>query len=71
MDLTSAISGLQQSQVLGAVQIKVARMILDNEQSQGAAAVQLIQAAEAGMNDAGNSVIAASTGLGAAVDTRG
>ena len=39
MDLTSAISALQQSQVLGAVQIKVARMILDNEQSQGAAAV--------------------------------
>ena len=70
MDLTSALSGLQQSQVLGAVQMKVARMILDNEQSQGAAAVQLIQAAENGANDAGNSVVAASTGLGAQVDTQ-
>jgi hypothetical protein len=69
MDLTSALSGLQQSQVLGAVQIKVARMILDNEQSQGAAAVQLIQAAEAGVNNAGGSVVAAANGLGGQVDT--
>jgi len=69
MDLTSALSGLQQSQVLGAVQIKVARMVLDNEQSQGAAAVQLIQAAESGVNNASDSVIAASTGLGGQVDT--
>jgi len=68
MDLTSALSGLQQSQVLGEVQIRVARMILDNEQSQGAAAVQLIQAAQNGENNAGNSVIAAATGLGAQVD---
>lgn len=69
MDLTSALSGLQQSQVLGEVQIRVARMILDNEQSQGAAAVQLIQAAETGENSAGNAAIAAVTGLGAQIDT--
>jgi hypothetical protein len=68
MDLASALSGLQQSQVVGAVQIKVARMILDNEQSQGTAAVQLIQAAVAGVNNAGNSAVAAATGLGARVD---
>jgi hypothetical protein len=68
MDLTSALSGLQQSQVLGEVQIKVASMILDDARSQGAAAVQLIQSAVSGVNNAGNSVVAAATGLGAQVD---
>jgi hypothetical protein len=68
MDLTSALSGLQQSQVLGEVQIKVASMILDDARSQGAAEVQLIQSAVSGVNNAGNSVVAAATGLGSQVD---
>ena len=67
MDLTGLISGLQQSQVLGTVQTRVARMILDDEQSQGAAAVQMIEAAVAGGNN-GDSSAAGATGLGGQVD---
>ena len=69
MDLTSAISGLQQSQALGAVQIKVAQMILSEAQSQGSAEVQLIQAANAGMTNSADAVVAASNGLGGQIDT--
>ena len=69
MDLTSAVSGLQQSKVLGQVQIRVAQKILDSQRQQGAAAVQLIEAATTGINRAGDSLVAAATGLGGQVDT--
>jgi hypothetical protein len=67
MDLVSLATGLQQAKVIGDVQILVARKILDSEQQQGDAAVKLIQAAEIGVNSAGNSLVAA-TGLGAQID---
>jgi hypothetical protein len=67
MDLVSLATGLQQAKVIGDVQILVARKILDSEQQQGDAAVKLIQAAEDGVNNAGNSLVAA-TGLGAQID---
>lgn len=69
MDLTSAISGMQQAQTLSAVQISVARKILDMQQMQGDAAVKLIQAAGQISNQAGDSLVAASIGLGGQIDT--
>jgi Putative motility protein len=67
MDLVSLATNLQQAKLTGDVQILVARKILDSEQQQGDAAVKLIQAAEDGVNNAGNSLVAA-TGLGAQID---
>jgi len=71
MDLTSALSGLKQAQVLGQVQIAVARKVLDSQRSQGAAAVQLIEAASRGVSQAGDELVAQATGLGGLLDTRG
>jgi hypothetical protein len=71
MDLTSAICNLQQSQVLGRIQIAVARKLLDTQQAQGAAAVKLIQAASDNSSKAGDALVAAATGLGGMVDTFG
>ena len=69
MDLTSAISGLQQAQTMSAVQISVARKILDMQQFEGDAAVKLIQAASQTSGNAGDALVAAATGLGGQVDT--
>ena len=69
MDLTSAITGLQQAQTMSAVQISVARKILDMQQFQGDAAVKLIEAASQTTNHAGDALVAAATGLGGQVDT--
>ena len=69
MDLTSAITALDQAQVMGAVQISVARKMLDMEQMQGAAAVKLIQAAGQNVKQAGDALVAAATGLGGQIDT--
>ena len=67
MDLVSLATNLQPAKLIGDVQILVARKILDSEQQQGDAAVKLIQAAENGVNSAGNSLVAA-TGLGSQID---
>jgi hypothetical protein len=69
MDLTSAISGLQQAKTMSAVQMKVARKILDNQEMEGAAAIKLINAAANAGNQAGDSLVAAATGLGGSLDT--
>jgi hypothetical protein len=71
MDLTAAVSGLQQSKVLGEVQIAVARKLLDQQRLDGSAAVQLIEAASKGVNQSGDQLAAAATGLGGAVDVYG
>jgi hypothetical protein len=69
MDLVNSAIGLQQAQTMGEVQMRVARKILDNEQMQGDAAVKLIEAASQGAMKAGDSLVAAATGLGGCVDT--
>lgn len=69
MDLTSAITGFQQAQTMSAVQISVARKILDMQQFQGDAAVKLIQAASQTSTSAGDALASAATGLGGQVDT--
>ena len=70
MDLVNAAVGLQQAQLTSEIQIRVARKILDSQDQQGAAAVQLIDAAEAGTNNAANALVAA-TGLGGQLDVNG
>ena len=69
MDLTSAITGLQQAQTMSAVQISVARKILDMQQFQGDAAVKLIQAASQTTSQAGDALVASATGLGGQIDS--
>jgi hypothetical protein len=71
MDLTSAISGIQQARTMSAVQMKVAKKILDMQEFQGNAAVQLIEAAAGAAAKAGDELVAAATGLGGNVDTYG
>jgi hypothetical protein len=71
MDLTSAISGLQQAKTISAVQMRVAKKVLDMQEFQGNAAVQLIEAAGNCGAKAGDELAAAATGLGGNVDTYG
>jgi hypothetical protein len=70
MDLVSAFSGMQQAKIASQVQYAVAGKILDQQRSAGAAAVQLIEAATAGANGAGDQLVAAATGLGGTLDVR-
>jgi len=69
MDLTNAISGLQQAKTMADVQMKVARKMLDNQEMEGAAAIKLINAAGNVGNRSGDALIAAATGLGGSLDT--
>ncbi len=69
MDITNAIVGLQSAKTMSRVQYAVARKMLDVQQFQGQAAVQLIEAAGKTMNRAGDALVAAATGLGSQVDT--
>lgn len=71
MDLTTAVGNFQQAKTISAVQAKVARKMLDMQQFQGAAVVKLIDAAGRTAALAGDALVAASTGLGGAIDTYG
>ncbi|MDB5322725.1 MAG: hypothetical protein JWN40_4356 [Phycisphaerales bacterium] len=71
MDLVSAVSGLQQAQVLSQVQYAVAGKVLDQQKLDGNAAIKLIEAASAGANRAGDQLVAAATGLGGSLDVTG
>jgi hypothetical protein len=69
MDLTTAITDFQRAKALTGVQMRVARKILDVQQFQGAAVVKLIEAAAGTAAHAGDSLVAAATGLGGEIDT--
>lgn len=69
MDLTTAAVGIQQAKTISAIQVKVAKKILDNQRFEGEAAVQLLNAATKGTSQAGDSLVAAATGLGSEIDT--
>lgn len=69
--LISSAVGLKQAELASQVQFAVARKILDNGRMQGNAAVQLIEAATKGVNQAGDQLVAAATGLGGSLDTYG
>ncbi len=60
---------MDQASTVGSVQMAVARKILDMQQLQGNAAVNLIQAASKSMNASGDAMVAAATGLGGQLDT--
>jgi hypothetical protein len=68
MELTTAITGLQQARTMSAVQMRVARKVLDMQEFQGQAAVQLIEAAGKSVGQAGDELVAAATGLGGNLD---
>lgn len=69
MDLTAAISGMQQAQTLSAVQVSVAAKVMDMQRLEGNAAVQLIQATGQSASHAGDAMVAAATGVGGQIDT--
>src|ERR1041384_5457166 len=64
MDLVSAAVNLRQADVMGQVQMKVTRKLLDVEQSQGDAMVKLIESASQDVCKAEDDMVAAATGLG-------
>ena len=70
MDLVSTFTGMQQAKLASQVQYAVAGKVLDQQRSEGAAAVQLIEAATSGANRGGDQLVAAATGLGGTLDVR-
>jgi hypothetical protein len=68
MDLTASIVNLKQAQVMGQVQMRVAKKVLDANKIQGAAMVKMIEAAGKVAAEAGDQLVAAATGLGGALD---
>jgi hypothetical protein len=71
MDLTSAITGFQQSALMSQIQMRVAKKVLDMQQFQGGAAMKLLEAASQSTNSSGDALVAAATGLGSEIDTYG
>lgn len=72
MDLTAAgVSSYQQAQTMGQVQVSVAKKALDVQRMEGAAAIQLIQAASRGGSGPGDPLTAAASGLGGQIDVAG
>jgi len=71
MDLAIGLSNLQAAKTMSQVQFAVARKVLDMQQFQGSAAIQLIEAAGKGAAQAGDALVAAATGLGSNLDTYG
>ncbi len=66
--LLSGIINFKQAQTISQVQTAVAKKILDNQELQGNAAIQLLQKASETANTAGDALVAASTGLGGSID---
>jgi hypothetical protein len=71
VDLVSAITNLQANKLNAAVQVSVARKILDSAQMEGGGALQLLNAATNGVTQAGDALTAQAIGLGGALDTYG
>ena len=70
-DLTAALTNFHSARTLSAVQTRVARKLLEMQEFQGAAVVKLIEAAGQVTAKAGDSLVAAATGLGAEIDVYG
>ena len=66
--LVSGITQMQQAATMSRVQFAVARKLLNTQQKQGQAMVQLIEAASKTAVKAGDQLVAASTGLGGLLD---
>jgi len=68
MDLVNAAVGFQQAQTMSEIQFRVARKILDSQQADGNAAINLVNAATTGFDKAANNLVAAASGLGSQLD---
>jgi len=71
MDLTAAISGIQTAKIAGEINIAVAKKVMDTQKQSGAAVLQLLESATQGVATAGDSLVAAATGLGGEIDIYG
>jgi hypothetical protein len=71
MDLVNAAVNFKQAETVTLVQYAVARKLLDSQVQQGAAVVQLIDAAGKIGASAGDELVAAATGLGGNLDIYG
>lgn len=71
MDLVNSLSNLSQASTMSKVQIAVARKVMDNQKMQGAAVLELLDAASEGAGQAGDALVAAATGLGSQIDMYG
>ena len=69
MDLANSLSNLSRANTMSKVQLAVAKKVMDNERMQGAAAIELLNAASRGVSEAGDELVAAATGLGSKIDT--
>jgi len=66
--LTNMAVGIQQATVANKIDFAVARKVLDAQNAQGAAALQLLNAATGGAPTDGDALTAAATGLGGQLD---
>ncbi len=69
MDLVNAAVGLKQAQNTSQVQMAVARKMMDMQKMEGASVIKLINAAQQGVMQKGDALVAAATGLGSQLDT--
>ena len=68
MDLVNAIVGMKQASMTSQIQMRVAAKIMDAQRMNGAAALKLLDAANVGVANAGDELVAAATGLGGELD---
>lgn len=68
--MVEALTNLSTAQTMSQIQMRVARKILDIQQSDGQAVVKLIQAASDNVSKAGDALVAQATGLGTMLDVR-
>lgn len=71
MDLVSSVVNFKQAQMASKVQFAVAGKILDQQKTNGAAIMKLLDAASGNAAKAGDQLVAAATGLGGSIDTYG
>ena len=68
MDLVTSAIDFKQASTMAKVQYAVAGKILDQQRQNGAAVVNLINAANIGVNRSGDAMTVAATGLGGSLD---
>lgn len=71
MDITTSLVNLKHAQVMGQVQMRVAKKAMDLQEMQGASLVKMIDSAGQMAAKAGDALVAAATGLGGTIDMYG
>ncbi len=69
MDMVASAINFKQAEIASRVQYAVAAKILNQQEQVGASVIKLIDAAGKGFAQAGDSLVAAATGLGGSLDT--